>query len=329
MAHNLAIDSKTGEASLYLLKQKAWHNLGQVVETAKNSDEVLKIAHLDYQVEKIPNFVNINDEFIPTSSFSLIRTDNHDILYSVAQSKYTVMQNIEAFKYMDSLVNAKSDIIYETAGALGKGETTFVTAKLPGYMRINGSDDIIEKFLVFTNSHAGGALSLYFTDVRVVCNNTLNASFKGATNRINLKHTANMSDRLKEGAKLLDLSYKYNAEFEEILNHLVKFQLNETVAKNIIHNTFLTAEEIEMMNTVDGISTRKRNTLDDVFRAIETAPGQDLHRGSALHLYNGVTSYFQNVKTYKSEDRKMAGINLGGDESIAAQRVFNQLLLLK
>ena len=109
MAHNLAIDSKTGEAALYLLKKKAWHNLGQVVEEAKNSDEVLKIAHLDYQVEKVPNYIrNEYGEYNQTTSFSLVREDTGAILYSVAQSKYTVMQNIEAFKYMDSLGNAKS-----------------------------------------------------------------------------------------------------------------------------------------------------------------------------------------------------------------------------
>ena len=36
MAHNLAIDSKTGEYSMFSLKQIPWHGLGQIVEEAKN-----------------------------------------------------------------------------------------------------------------------------------------------------------------------------------------------------------------------------------------------------------------------------------------------------
>ena len=56
MAHNLAFDEKSGEAALYLLKEKAWHGLGQVVKEAKTSKEVIKLAHLDWEVKKTPTW---------------------------------------------------------------------------------------------------------------------------------------------------------------------------------------------------------------------------------------------------------------------------------
>jgi phage/plasmid-like protein (TIGR03299 family) len=260
-----------------------------------------------------------------SGSFSIIRDDNEAILHSQALERYTPVQNIEAFKFMDGLVRFAGDITYETAGALGQGETTFVTAKLPGYIRIGQTNDVIEKFIIWTNSHSGGALSLFLSDVRVVCQNTLSAAFQKRSNYISLKHTKNILNSVKEAADMMGLIRDYNDEFGKILNELVKLQVTETVEKNLVNSLFLTPDEIKALGTADGISTKKQNIIGSVRNAIHSAPGQDQHVGTAFWLYNGITSYFQNVKKYKSLDRKMVGINLGGDEAITRQRAFNQL----
>jgi len=329
MSHNLAIDTKTGEASLYLLKEKAWHGLGQVVESAKTSDEVIKIAHLDWEVEKIPNKIELpNKGLTDSGSFSVVRKDTEAILHSTALAKYTPVQNQEAFKFMDSLVRFAGDITYETAGALGQGEEVFVTTKLPGYIRIAGSDDVIEKYLIWTNSHAGKVLGLYFSDVRVVCANTLSASMKDLKSGVSLKHTANVMNRINEAAQLLGLIKTYNDEFGLMLNKLAKFRVDEKIERNFVNSLLLTPEELKLVGTSDGISIRKQNTINEVISAIHSAPGQDMHQMTAFWLYNGITSYFQNVKSYKSVDRKMTGINLGGEESYLTQRAFDSLVSL-
>lgn len=327
MAHNLAIDEKTGQTSLYLLKEKAWHGLGQVVTEAKTSDEVIKLAHLDWDVVKVPNMVNLPiSGVVESGSFSIVRKDNEAILCAVMGDKYTPVQNIEAFKFMDDLVMFKPDIIYETAGALGKGETVFVTAKLPGYIRIGKTNDVIERYLVWTNSHAGRILGCYFTDIRVVCNNTLSASIKDLKNGVTLKHTANVLSRVKQVKDLLDLRYQYTDELTKIFNALSTLRVDEKVETDFVNNLFLTPEELKLLGTSDGISTRKQNIINSVRTSIHTGPGQDMHKGTAFWLYNGLTSYFQNTKEYKTPDRKMYGITLGGDEAITTQRAFNQLV---
>ena len=81
---------------------------------------------------------------------------------------YQVVQNRDAFSFFDSIVEGEG-ILYETAGALGKGERLFVTAKLPNYIWV-GNDDLIEKYLFLTTSHDGfGAITAAFTPVRLVC----------------------------------------------------------------------------------------------------------------------------------------------------------------
>lgn len=328
MSHNLNINEATGQASLYLLKQPAWHGLGQVVEEALPSEEIIKIAHLDYTVEKVPNMVQLSTGLVHSGSYSTIRSDNEAVLGNLMLGDYKVVQNSELFEFIDSLGLAKEDIVYHTAGALGKGGVIFISLKLPSYIKIQGGKDIIEQYLMILNSHnATMPFSAQFTDVRPVCNNTVNAALRACTNRVVLRHTSGIQDRMKQGREILNLQLEYNVKLEEAFNHLSKMMLKEEQIKQTINNLFCTKEELALMLTGGQLSTRKQNTMDTIFQALEVAPGQDKFRGTGYWLYNGVTSYFQNVKEYKSADRKMAGVMLGGEEQIIAQRCLNMLLV--
>ena len=102
--------------------------------------------------------------------YATVRTDN-DVVFGVVGKDYVIVQNTEAFSFFDAIVGGDG-IQYETAGALGKGERIFITAKLPDYIKV-GNDDLIEKYLFLTTSHDGaGSIMAAFTPVRIVCNNS-------------------------------------------------------------------------------------------------------------------------------------------------------------
>jgi phage/plasmid-like protein (TIGR03299 family) len=188
MAHNLNFNEQTGKHSFFLVKEKAWHGLGQIVEGYPNSAEALKFAGLDYTVEKRKLFTFDNEnqtasedteikipEIEVPNYFATVRTDNENILGVVGRD-YEVVQNIDAFSFFDSIVGGDG-IQYETAGALGKGERIFITAKLPDYIKV-GNNDLIEQYLFLTTSHDGfGSIAAAFTPIRIVCNNTLKQPF--------------------------------------------------------------------------------------------------------------------------------------------------------
>lgn len=326
MAHNLAIDAKTGEHAMFSLKEIPWHGLGQIVEEAKTSDEVIKLAHLDWEVAKVPNYIKVGDQFIENGSFSTVRTDTNEILGNILLKGYTPMQNKEVFEFSDSIVMSKEDITYETAGALGKGETIFVSAKLPGYIRIAGTDDIIEKYLLIYKGHSGAIpFTAQFTNIRVVCNNTLSAAMSQRSHRVYIRHTANSSTRLAQAREILGLETVYNDSFQEALNRMSKVKVTDEKVKQVIHSLFMTPDELKLWMSGGTIGTRKQNGLDLVFESLEVAPGQDLHKGTALWLFNGVTSYMQNVREYKTADRKMGNLLLQGWEQATTQKAFNLL----
>lgn len=66
--------------------------------------------------------------------YATVRIDNQAVL-GVVGKEYKIVQNREAFSFFDSNVGGDG-IQYETAGALGKGEQIFITAKLPNYVKV-------------------------------------------------------------------------------------------------------------------------------------------------------------------------------------------------
>src|SRR5277367_1882484 len=194
MAHNINFNEKTGKHSFMSVKEKAWHGLGQIVDRYPTSSEAIQFAGLDYIVEKRPLFTYDTenqmadpetDIIIPEISvpnyFATVRADTDQVL-GVVGNDYEVVQNRDAFTFFDAIVGGGDGILYETAGALGNGERIFITAKLPGYIRV-GNDDLIEKYLFLTTSHDGfGSITAAFTPIRVVCNNTLHAALNNMSN---------------------------------------------------------------------------------------------------------------------------------------------------
>ena len=185
MAHNLNFNERTGLYSFFSVKQKAWHGLGQIVEQYPTSEEAIKYAGLNYEVAKSPlyikgsNFVETPNGIETTDSeqkvpnyFANIRTDNNAVL-GVVGNDYHIVQNREAFSFFDAIVGGGDGILYETAGALGKGERIFITAKLPGYIRVGNGNDVTEKYVFLTTSHDGsGSITAAFTPIRIVCQNS-------------------------------------------------------------------------------------------------------------------------------------------------------------
>src|SRR5206468_3252271 len=132
MGHNMNFNEQTGKYSFYTVKQKAWWDGGHVSDKYENSREVLKKSQLDFLVEKAPVIYTMPSGKIITSEtdFYTYRGDTEEILGTGLSADYTVVQNEDAFRFFDEIVQGEG-MLYETAGALGKGERIFITAKLP------------------------------------------------------------------------------------------------------------------------------------------------------------------------------------------------------
>ena len=326
MSHDLNYNQQTSKHSFFSVKEKAWHNLGQIITDYPTSAEAIKFAGLDYTVEKRTLFTfdndnqnGITDVIIPEievpNHYATVRTDTEQVL-GVVGKDYQVVQNTDAFSFFDSIVGNKDGILYETAGALGKGERIFITAKLPDYIRV-GKDDLIEQYLFLTTSHDGyGSITAAFTPVRIVCANTLNAAMKNHSNCIKIRHTASAQDRLNQAHKLLGITNQLGAELEEVFNHWSNIRITDHEVKRLVQRAMAPNKEVLQNlqnNQQDDLSTAYNNMVSSVMEYAFSSPSQQeaTTKGTLFGAYNAVTGYFQNVRNYKDDESKFKSIMYG------------------
>ncbi len=338
MAHNLNYNEQTKQYSFFSVKEKAWQGLGKIVQDYPTSREALQFAGLDYTVEKRPLFtydtVNFNantdtDIVIPEikvpNHYATMRTDTDQVLRLVGKD-YKVVQNVDAFSFFDSIVGGDG-IQYETAGALGNGERIFITAKLPEYIRV-GKDDLIEKYLFLTTSHDGfGSIQAAFTPTRIVCNNTLNVALQNCSNSIKIRHTESAQDRLKKAHKVMGISNMLSTQLEAIFNQWTRVRITDKEVLKLIQLAMVPNKEVLRnveAGNMDELSTCFTNICDNAYEYAMTNPTQQLDttKGTLFGAYNSITGYFQNVRSYKSDEAKFKSI-MDGTGKVRTQNAFD------
>lgn len=340
MAHNINFNNRTGKYSFFSVKEKAWHGLGQVVEQYPTSAEAIKHSGLDYEVEKTPLYtkgtgiIEVADGIVVQDSelsvpnyFANIRTDNNAVL-GVVGKDYHIVQNREAFNFFDAIVGGGDGILYETAGALGNGERIFITAKLPDYIRVGNGDDVTEKYIFLTTSHDGsGSITAAFTPIRIVCQNTLNASLRNMSNVVRIKHTSGAKQRLENAHKVMGLANTLSKQLEGIFNNWANVKVTDREVRKLIELALCPNKETLNHLTkgnYDDISTVFKNTVDDAFAyaMISDTQQMDTTKGTLFGAYNAVTGYFQNVRNYKDGEAKLQSIVMGGTAQLKTQKAF-------
>jgi phage/plasmid-like protein (TIGR03299 family) len=336
MAHNLFYNEQTGKTSFFSVKEKAWHGLGQIVADYPTSAEAIRFAGLDYTVEKRPLFTNVLENDLTNGEdfgkiavpnfYATVRNDNNSVL-GVVGKDYEVVQNADAFQFFDAIVGGGSGIQYETAGALGKGERVFITAKLPDYIKV-GRADLIEQYLFLTTSHDGfGSISAAFTPIRIVCNNTLNAALRNQTGAIKIRHTASANDRLKQAHTLMGISNAMATELEELFNHWTKVRITDKQVKKLIQIAMAPNREVITnleLGLLDKLSSTYTNIVDNAFAYAMGNETQQMETtaGTLFGAYNAITGYYQNVRNFKDGDAKFKSI-IEGTAKQRAQVAFN------
>jgi len=319
MSHNLHINN--GKASMFYVGEVPWHKLGTQLDSPATSAEAIEAAGLDFRVNLKPvkTVVNRKQTVIP-GTFATVRQDTGDIL-GVVGSRYEPIQNIDAFAFFDALTGS-DEAMYTTAGVLGKGERIWILAKLPSYIRI-GKNDIVDKYLLLTNSHDGSSLvRVKLTPIRVVCSNTLSIALSGSEQEVRIRHTANAVHKLEEAHKLLGLTNSLYNELDSIFNRMA---LKKVSGRQLVEYV----KTLVPSNPDAQYQTRNENIREAILDLHETGKGAEMARGSLWGAYNAVTEYSDHVQHSRNIDKQLRSIWFGGGERLKlkaftlAQKILN------
>jgi phage/plasmid-like protein (TIGR03299 family) len=205
MAHNITV-RKDGKAEAAYAITPAWHGLGTVLDHPMSSAEALRFANLDWQVLQEPvcrtggSFFAIAST-IPGYRLNL-RSDN-DLSLGIVSEQYRVVQNREAFSFMDELIE-NHEMTYEAAFSLCGGKKVVLLGRLPVVDDLSSQDTLL-RYILFTTSHDGSsAVRFGPTSVRTVCQNTLQLALgKGGIESFAISHQGNIRERLTKAREIL------------------------------------------------------------------------------------------------------------------------------
>lgn len=195
-----------------------WHGLGYEVPANATGAEMLRIAKLDWAVQRRAIAMRPGDGnkqvmlTAPLANFRAIVRQDNDQVFQVSTDRYEPVQNREIVEFFREYCEA-GHATMETVGGLKGGAIVWALAKLNGGSdAILGGVDALKGYMLLATSHDGSLRTIGKpTNVRVVCWNTLSASLgisggrlgKQEIKEFRMKHTRKWSPEVAAEAKAI------------------------------------------------------------------------------------------------------------------------------
>ena len=314
MSANLLMQN--GQASMFYINEVPWHGLGTRLDKPATAQQAIQAARLDWKVVKLPLFAGSKRVPVP-DRFAVVRRTGDliqrtDPVLGVVSNEYTPLQNHQAFRFFDPIVGQDA-AIYHTAGALGNGERVWILAKLPGHIRVAG-DDITEKYLLLSNSHDGkSSVTIKFTPVRVVCQNTLTLALNdGSAWRVS--HHSDIHQKLKQAHEMLGLIHEKFADLEQSFQAMSRVQLDAVRLGEYLTSVYPDSTEQDKQLLVQ----RDRSWSEYFF---DQGKGNRLAGvgGTLWAGFNGVTEWMDHRQTRQNANQRLNSAWFGESARVKAR----------
>ena len=265
----------------YAARKPVWSGLGTDISHCGNINDALCVSGLNFTVHQ----KNIRtDEFFPVqlNGFKANIKDDGTPL-GIVTNKYKVVQNADAFAFLDSLVD--EGMKFERAGGLQNGRKVFVLARMPDRYIISGEH--VSPYIVFINSHDGsGSIKILMTPVRMVCLNMLNLALRSAVRSWSAVHSGNVSYKLEDAKNTLIYAEHYMQELGVTIEELKHQPVSD--AKVIeLADTLLPTNDSMSDTQRKNVGMQRKDLLERYFHAPDLVP----LRRTAYRFINAVSDH--------------------------------------
>lgn len=278
-----------------------WHDLGVKVREAPTSADAMRLSQLGWSVEQVDL---VTTEGQPAMGWKLNRRVDNRLPLGIVGPNYIIVQNSDAFKFMDSLVENEV-VVYESAFSLGGGKQVVLLIRMPKIDEIIAGD-MQERFGLLNTSHDGSTeIRFGITAVRVCCQNTLNIAIaEGGIGTLRLRHTAMIHDKLTQARQMIVDADKAFEAHADSCRALAKKQI---VTKDWVSYLDVVAPipsqiDPEWTEMRQRRIIETRTNMDDLYRQ---GPNQQMDgvRGTAWAAYNAVSEYVDTLPRRGATDR--------------------------
>jgi phage/plasmid-like protein (TIGR03299 family) len=309
----------TSEDELVLTREPAWHGLGTVVQSAPTPREALKLADLEWTVDRRPVYadagrVQEGDEVHGLSHpenlkrvpdrFALQRSDTGRIL-EVVSGDYRVFQNTELADLIDALAVDGAMARAESAGSFRQGRRVFFLIQR-GAFKLAARDEV-RQYVLLSNAHDGTAsVRMIPTDVRVVCANTLALAERSAGFAI--RHSASMADRVAAAKRALSLSDVGSGQLRKAAERMAALKLDADDVRRFFLAVY--SEAVGIIPARADSDAERRAQAKAVDTVAQWVANLDSRRntgtgteGTLWHAFNAVTEWSDHARTVRGGGR--------------------------
>ena len=302
------------------IKGERWHGLGADLDGTETVKETLIKASIDWLTEKRPLMMPAGKDdmdrwtnySVPVAeAFALCRNTDSKRL-SIVGPDYEPTQNHEAFEFFKLFVEAGKATL-ESAGSLDDGRYVWGLARLGMDFELPGNDKVQNYILVACPHVQGKALVIQYTNVRVVCWNTLSLALKSNGSRFRMIHRHKFdAGMIEQAQQTLGIARDMAAEFEANARRLAVHNMSDSDVLEFLAGIVDPGNADVLEKGIEHGNLRLRRIME----AYEQAPGAQ--PGTAWGVLNAV-SYWTDHMASRTADRRLTNAWLGTTAALKAQ----------
>jgi len=251
-----------------------------------------------YVTNQVSDYESVTDYYPITNRKAVLRLGDENKVIGVVGHKYKVVQNMEVFSALDTLVDS-GDARYAAAGEYNGGASVWMVLEIPKGIEV--ANDPHAAFLLVRTSHDGSAsVAIKPIIERLFCSNQINGLI--SNKRYNsytykMKHTSNSKLSVDDIRNIIKLTYDAVDEYQITADTLLGIQKSHKEARNFFEKVWTLPAEVanspyHLLNQGQKrqhtIATSARERAYDIYTE---SPTQENIRGTAFGLWQAVIEY--------------------------------------
>ena len=276
-----------------ITKDSVMERIGYILSEAEQKQsikEIFQTTGLDWTVQQTPvrsDIKAVNDNI--TNHVINYRSDNNGFLSIVSQSHYHIVNNVEAFNFINDL----DGFTIERVGEVGGGKQVFIVGKANDGISI-GDNDYIQQYLTFIHGHNGKqGIQLIVSPIRMFCMNQLNIMLRQAQFKYSLKHVKSVEQKLRNVHEALQSNIIYMTSLGETLETLSTTKATITMEQFL--SQLIPLEE-NMSPRTELNRYKMRTAIHDLYHFKDDNQN---YVGTKFGMLNAVSDYLSHV-SYKN-----------------------------
>ena len=281
--------------------EHAWHNQGIVTEGTLPARDAFKTANalfgvekreLQYPVFKDPNIVGVE----PAGVYGVVRTDTQDLLGIVSKA-YEVVQN-DSLLRMAEFIREEADM--DSVVVLKNGARIAFTATLRGATKeVVPGDKVFRRLVGYLGHDGKTGCGAIFTNVRVVCANTLAAALS-SDNKTSIIHKTGANTSFNKLITSIDTARQTFGQEIQSMKELAQTECN-------IDNFRYFLEKVYEKDLKDSKSIDDLKKTQQIIRSYNWGFGTDIPgvSGTLWGALNAVTEFETSTKRGNKKSKFM------------------------